>query len=478
MPEVSYSQLLNQYHTAISKAQNFQDELRKKKEQWAKREKEFGITEKLMRELCEDILAKDGTEMKLGKEYSWSSIPLNKLIKKTGDVFRQYNCSRTELEKRLMQIAEERRQQVESLQDQIMRMKAKAGKIDTSDIPESTPAKEKEYNPKEIQEVISSDKDVNLAEQALMEDMEEDGQLIQLTPRSVPSTTNQKNVKEKQKTKKREKSRKSPVDEAFLVTFHEIEEKMNNFEWEVLKAIGDTGYSTFEDIAGEIFNRLTKVSKNRVRNACETLKNMGLLHNDTVKTPIRSFVVFYMETLGEKIYEKKYRKPAVISEFEKIVKEHDNPIHGYSIKELRLMLEEMNCFTMISDENRKHPIRIEKNIIYIPDVFCTFKREKGNGKIYFEYECGNHTQTDFNSKLNRMVKVMRILNFVTPNAEAAEKICNQVSSWIKSRGSNSLDKVKVRVTTLRQIKGVNVFKDENWKFIFIPQKSSEPVGQF
>ena len=98
MPEVSYSQLLNQYHTAISKAQNFQDELRKKKEQWAKREKEFGITEKLMRELCEDILAKDGTEMKLGKEYSWSSIPLNKLIKKTGDVFRQYNCSRTELE--------------------------------------------------------------------------------------------------------------------------------------------------------------------------------------------------------------------------------------------------------------------------------------------------------------------------------------------------------------------------------------------
>ena len=46
MPEVSYSQLLNQYHTAISKAQNYQEELAKKKEQWEKREREFNITEK------------------------------------------------------------------------------------------------------------------------------------------------------------------------------------------------------------------------------------------------------------------------------------------------------------------------------------------------------------------------------------------------------------------------------------------------
>lgn len=132
MSEVSYSQLLNQYHTAISKAQNYQEELAKKKEQWEKREREFNITEKLTRELCEDILAKDGEEMKLGEEYSWSSIPINKLIKKTGDVFRQYNSDRTELEKKLMKTAEERRQQIESLQDQIIRMKTKDSNGDFS----------------------------------------------------------------------------------------------------------------------------------------------------------------------------------------------------------------------------------------------------------------------------------------------------------------------------------------------------------
>ena len=144
---------------------------------------------------------------------------------------------------------------------------------------------------------------------------------------------------------------------------------------------------------------------------------------------------------------------------------------------MRLILEEMNCFKTICDENRKNPVQIEKNIIYVPDIFCTFTGKKGQARIYFEYECGNHTQTDFNSKLNRMVKVMRVLNFVTPNIDAAEKICEQVKNWIKNRGAGSLKKTKVRVTTIRQLKGVNVFKDENWRYVFIPEKSCEPTSQ-
>lgn len=478
MPEVSYSQLLNQYHTAISKAQNYQEELAKKKEQWEKREREFNITEKLTRELCEDILAKDGEEMKLGEEYSWSSIPINKLIKKTGDVFRQYNSDRTELEKKLMKTAEERRQQIESLQDQIIRMKTKDSNGDFSIENKSASLKNKEeYDPKKIQSVISTDTDANIDEQSIINDMEEDGQVIQLTPSSIASTTHQKNIRARQKSKKRENARNSPADGSFMLMFQEIEEKMNEFEWGILKIIGETGYSTFEDIASEVFKRKTDVSKNRIRTSCENLKNMGLLHYEIIKIPVKSFAVYYLEALGEKIYEKKYREKPVLSEYERIVKEHDNPVHGYGIKELRLILEEMNCFTTICDENRKNPVQIEKNIIYVPDIFCTFTGKKGQARIYFEYECGNHTQTDFNSKLNRMVKVMRVLNFVTPNIDAAEKICEQVKNWIKNRGAGSLKKTKVRVTTIRQLKGVNVFKDENWRYVFIPEKSCEPTSQ-
>ena len=76
-----------------------------------------------------------------------------------------------------------------------------------------------------------------------------------------------------------------------------------------------------------------------------------------------------------------------------------------------------------------------------------------------------------------MVKVMRVQNLVTPNIDAAEKIGEQVQNWIKNRGAGSLKKTKVRVTTIRQLKGVNVFKDENWRYVFIPEKSCEPTSQ-
>ena len=115
-----------------------------------------------------------------------------------------------------------------------------------------------------------------------------------------------------------------------MLMFQEVEEKMNEFEWGILKIIGETGYSTFEDIASEVFKRKTDVSKNRIRTSCENLKNMGLLHYEIIKIPVKSFAVYYLEALGEKIYEKKYREKPVLSEYERIVKEHDNPAVSYT----------------------------------------------------------------------------------------------------------------------------------------------------
>lgn len=51
---------------------------------------------KLMRELCEDILAKDSKEMVLGTDYSWSSIQINELIRKSKQSFTNYIASRTD----------------------------------------------------------------------------------------------------------------------------------------------------------------------------------------------------------------------------------------------------------------------------------------------------------------------------------------------------------------------------------------------
>ena len=71
MPEVSYSQLLNQYHTAISKAQNYQEELAKKKEQWEKREREFNEQEK---DIITKIMNKYGEQVDFSNAKTYDAV--------------------------------------------------------------------------------------------------------------------------------------------------------------------------------------------------------------------------------------------------------------------------------------------------------------------------------------------------------------------------------------------------------------------
>ena len=71
--------LENQYHMVVARCKDLEEQMRIRQKQWDQREVESKTTEKLMRELCEDILAKDSKEMVLGTDYSWSSIQINEL---------------------------------------------------------------------------------------------------------------------------------------------------------------------------------------------------------------------------------------------------------------------------------------------------------------------------------------------------------------------------------------------------------------
>lgn len=67
----------------VARCKDLEEQMRIRQKQWDQREVESKTTEKLMRELCEDILAKDSKEMVLGTDYSWSSIQINELIRKS-----------------------------------------------------------------------------------------------------------------------------------------------------------------------------------------------------------------------------------------------------------------------------------------------------------------------------------------------------------------------------------------------------------
>ena len=119
--------LFSKYNIAVAKAKDLQEQLATKQEQWQERNQKIDIIEQNVRELCESILAKDKNEMILGADYSWNQLETLELISKSKRVFREYNAERTNILRKIMDEAEDRREQVESLKEQIIQMKVRGG---------------------------------------------------------------------------------------------------------------------------------------------------------------------------------------------------------------------------------------------------------------------------------------------------------------------------------------------------------------
>ena len=129
---INYNTLLNQYNIAVAKAQDLQEQLSTKMRQWEKRDEDFKTVEKLARELCSEILVKDNKEMVLGREYTWGSVPIMELIIKTRRVYQEDIAKKTDFIRKILDQSEERRQQAESLQEQIAVMKTQPGAMQIS----------------------------------------------------------------------------------------------------------------------------------------------------------------------------------------------------------------------------------------------------------------------------------------------------------------------------------------------------------
>ena len=111
--------LVAKYNRLVARFRDLEQQATEKQEKWGELEKQFKINESLTRELCELILAKDPSEMRLGKEYSWGKLPTRDIIQKSKSVFASYNDSRTTLLREIQRQSEERRMMIESLQAQV-----------------------------------------------------------------------------------------------------------------------------------------------------------------------------------------------------------------------------------------------------------------------------------------------------------------------------------------------------------------------
>ena len=169
-----YDTMRDQRNVALAKAQDLQEQLLTKQEQWNTREQRYKTMEGVVRKLCEEILAKDNREMVLGTDYSWSSVSIFDLINKAQNSLRDYTNFQKDFMRKLLDQSESRRQTIESLEEQISIMRTQPSAIQISQdelakkieeekkkkkVMESIPPKQKEYIENGRAEIVLDDKD-------------------------------------------------------------------------------------------------------------------------------------------------------------------------------------------------------------------------------------------------------------------------------------------------------------------------------
>lgn len=480
-----YDILFDQYNVAIAKVQDLQEQMLTKQKQWDNREEHSKVVQLAMRDFCEEVLARDNKEMVLGADYSWASIPILELINKAQKSYREETHFNKDFMRKLLDETEIRRQTIESLEEQIavMRTQPSAIKISQEELVKQIEDEKKKQKiiqslPQEQQkniengksEVVLEDESDVLAkeEEALLAEIAETSAKAQINPKSVPYVQNRKNIEKK-------KERKQSKMKAHTINLKEFEEKLDPASWDIIEIMGKEGTSIYSDIEAKIIQNNPLISTSKCRTCIGVLTSMGLTKKEPVLNPLKGrFYIYALTDTGARIYQDRYQEIPVISEMERIATEHDNCGHGYGIKFVADLIREEGDYKEVSDVNRKHPISCGNGVEYIPDIICT---EENGHKMYIEYECVNHTQSNFNAKCNKMACITDVLNFIVPNNADVAKIRQQISRWIENQGQKALSHITVRVIGAYQLRDTNMKELKNnksWKLVFKPGERLEP----
>lgn len=480
----SFDTLLNKYNILLAQTRDLKEQLKNSQEKNQQLLSKFDVVEKNVRELCEDILAKDPKEMKLGIEYSWDKIELLELIRKSKSAFHVYISARKDILERMADLCEERGNQIESLKLQIQKLleEPTARTLTMEELEKRcNEVKEKEemmtkLSPKmqekvasgkiELIETEANDPVINEEMDVVVdaEDMEDELIRKKLMSSSIPGTDHRRTF-QAAKSKRKERANKYALED-----YDDTLKQLSDEDKMLIRIIGTKGYSLYSDIYTEISKEMPEITNGKTRSSLKFLVGCQILQEEKVKVKT-TISFFYFSIKGSRIFEILFQEKPIMSMAEKLIAEHDNLVHGYGIFLTAEILKENERFRNVNIWNRKHPLKIREGMSYIPDIICTTLDGK---QMYIEYECGNHTQTNFNGKCNKMLNFTNTLNFIVPNRKGEEIINSQVRKWIDNKGIEALNYVKIRVTSAAIIKDVNLLEDSSWHFVYNLSKRDIP----
>lgn len=238
-----------------------------------------------------------------------------------------------------------------------------------------------------------------------------------------------------------------------LLTIENVEAYMSGMTdamWEIVDAMGTKGFAVSNDIIDYLEKQGSKWNKSNILNSISMLKKMNVISADTISTGYRRFQIFKLSTKGIEMFKAYFKKEPVESEIDGIIRDHDNVIHGYTIKDTCELLLQYHGVKDLSMDREKVSIKLQDGKTYIPDIIAT---SKDGEKMYIEVELGNTPQKDFNNKCKKMMEVTKNFYIVTDVDDTIKKkLEGQVSMWILNMGGKEkIEGITIYITTMTQL---------------------------
>lgn len=271
-------------------------------------------------------------------------------------------------------------------------------------------------------------------------------------------TNNSEPVKEKEEVKSED------LQNTLIVGTNvwDIQKEMNKldiYQEEILKVIGECGFSETRQIYDEVMKRID-VKETTLKNEMSGLVDGCFIEMENIATFLRRNLALYgLLPLGEEIYKHLTHKKPIRAEKDVLKAQHSSLKHAYSIKDTATILEGLG-YTDISIDavKNKIPVAGAGSNRYVPDIIANFDENK---KTYWEVELAHHKDSDFFDKIQKAAKVTDTLYIIAPDRATFDKLKTQIGRY----KVHVLDKgLKTRMTiflgTMNHLKKREIFSNK------------------
>lgn len=248
------------------------------------------------------------------------------------------------------------------------------------------------------------------------------------------------------------------------VDIDELSKTLTESQKTIIQAIGTEGLSSSSDI----FEYMDEKAQIKLTNARKVLSSMyedvsvPLVRCENANTPVTPNRQMYVLTrAGKAVYQTMYQQKPVLTEPERLQKEHKTLQHGLCIKDTAQLLINMGLHDVFYFD-KQNTYDVGGGERYVPDI--TAKTDR-NEVMFFEVELAHHNDADFTNKLEKAIRVTNNLYIIAYDMAAKKKLKAQVNRYIgnktlerKKKKEKATDTVYFYILTMKELQQKKLFK--------------------